>query len=547
MSNTLQLVKTLKDQDEDFQFYPTTTEIIKVIKNDIEEHLDKPASILDCGSGDGRVLNALTTGKKYAIEKARALLNALDKDIFVVGTEFESQTLIDKKVDVIFSNPPYSEFQHWSEKIIKEANSAYVYLVIPSRWTDSLEIKEAIELRDAETCVLGSFDFSNAERQARAKVDIVRITLKYRGWHSVNRPKTDPFDIWFDEYFKIDIGKESQPEYCRQSQTKSSLNESLKNELVSGDDLVIILERMYQKDLAELIKLYQGLSDVNPKLLRELDINLKGVRESLCHKIENLKDSYWNELFDNMSVITDKLTTGSRKALLSTLTAHTHVDFSVSNAHAVVSWVVKNANAYFDKQLITLVEKMAEKANVLLYKSNQRTFRDEDWFYTRRPDELDRYHLDYRIILQRMGGIITDKWSYNHGNGLAEIAGNFINDICTIASNLDYDTEGLQRASIFEWESNSQKTFEFRDRSTGEPVNLFVVRAFKNGNLHIKFNTMFICRLNVEFGRLKGWLKSPKEAEEEMGIDTASALYDFNSNLQLTANNIVALDFKKAA
>ncbi len=547
MCNTLQLVRALKDHGEDFQWYPTTTEIIETIKNDLEEHLNKGASILDCGSGDGRVLNALTKGKKYAIEKARPLLDALDKNIFVVGTEFKAQTLIDKKVDMVFSNPPYSEFQHWSAKIIKEANSAYIYLVIPSRWIDSLEIKEAIALREAETKVLGSFDFSNAERQARAKVDIVRITLKYRGGHSCNRPKTDPFDIWFDEYFKIDIKKESQPEYDRQRQTKVSLNESLKNELVSGDDLVIILEKMYQKDLAELIKLYRSLSDVNPELLRELDINLKSVKESLSHKIENLKDRYWNELFDNLSVITDKLTTGSRKALLSTLTAHTHVDFSVSNAHAVVSWVVKNANAYFDKQLITLVEKMTEKANIQLYKSNQRTFRDEDWLYTRRPNELERYHLDYRIILHRMGGIITNHWDYCGANKLSEISTNFINDICTIATNLNYDTEGLQRAGNFEWESNSQNIFEFRDRTTGDLVNLFVVRAFKNGNLHIKFNPMFICRLNVEFGRLKGWLKSPKEAEQEMGIDAESALYSFNSNLQLTASNTLALDFDKAA
>ena len=100
---------------------------------------------------------------------------------------------------------------------------------------------------------------------------------------------------------------------------------------------------------------------------------------------------------------------------------------------------------------------------------------------------------------------------------------------------------------LFRSESNSQNIFEFRDRTTGDLVNLFVVRAFKNGNLHIKFNPMFICRLNVEFGRLKGWLKSPKEAEQEMGIDAESALYSFNSNLQLTASNTLALDFDKAA
>ena len=548
MSNTLKLVKTLKDNDEDFQWYPTTTEIIETIKEDIaENNVEEHLSILDCGAGDGRVLNALTKGKKYAIEKAKPLLNALDKNIFVVGTDFESQTLIDKKTDITFSNPPYQYFQQWSAKIIKEANSAYIYLVIPSRWKDCLEIKEAIELRKADVEVIGSFDFCNAERQARAEVDILRITLRHTGRWAGSSPKTDPFDIWFSSYFEIDIAKEESSPHDNQMRSKASLSEKLKNELVTGGDLVVILEDLYQRELAHLIAIYQSFSEVNSEVLYELDVNVTAVREGLKHKIENLKDRYWNELFDNMYAITSKLTVSSRKALLSTLTAHTHVDFTVDNAHAIVTWVVKNSNFYFDDQLILTVEKMTEKANIQLYKSNQRTFGDEKWRYCRTPDDLDRYQLDYRAVLQRLGGIITDTWSYSHGNGLSETASDFINDVCTIASNLDYDTQGMQRANTFDWESNSRKTFEFKDRETGELVTLFEVRAFKNQNLHFKFNPMFICRLNVEFGRLKGWLKSPKEAEEEMGIDAEQAFYSFNSNLQLTAKNTMELEFNKVA
>lgn len=545
MSNTLQLVKTLKDHDEDFEWYPTTTEIINVVKEDIKKNYqEKYLSILDCGSGDGRVLNALTKGKKYAIEKARYLLDVLDKDIFVVGTEFEAQTLIDKKVDIVFSNPPYSVFRKWSAKIIKESNSAEIYLVIPTRWKQCLDINEAIELRGAEVCVLNSFNFSNAERQARAKVDIVKITLRGKGWS-----RTDPFDVWFDEYFKIDIVREKQSEYAHNKVAQASLKENLKTALVAGSDLVTVLETLYQKELTNLITTYQGLSKVDPVILKELDVNVAGVREGLCHKIKNLKDRYWDELFNNLSAITDKLTASSRQSLLSTLTDHTHVDFTVSNAHAVVCWVVKNANYYFDKQLITTVENMTGKVNIQLYKSNKRTFSDENWRYTRVPDDLDRYQLDYRVVLQRMDGLVNDSWyhSRGEGNGLSETATNFINDLCTIASNLDYDTEGLQRAGDFKWESNQMKKLEFREPVTGKLINLFEVRAFLNGNLHIRFNPKFICRLNVEFGRLKGWLKSPKEAVQEMNIDAEAAFYSFNSNLQLTTKNTSTLNFKKTS
>ena len=50
-------------------------------------------------------------------------MNSLDSDIFVVGTDFHQQTFIDKKMNVIFCNPPYSEFTEWSIKLIEEANS----------------------------------------------------------------------------------------------------------------------------------------------------------------------------------------------------------------------------------------------------------------------------------------------------------------------------------------------------------------------------------------------------------------------------------------
>lgn len=109
--DTRKILADVIGTDSDFEWYPTTNEIINAIKDDLSSEFDCSYSILDCGAGDGRVLKALSKGKKYAIEKSKPLLNALDRSIFIVGTEFTEQTLLDKKVDVIFSNPPYSEFE----------------------------------------------------------------------------------------------------------------------------------------------------------------------------------------------------------------------------------------------------------------------------------------------------------------------------------------------------------------------------------------------------------------------------------------------------
>ena len=80
---------------------------------------------------------------------------------------------------------------------------------------------------------------------------------------------------------------------------------------------------------------YLKLNELDSDLLSELDINVASVREALQLKVSSLKDTYWRQLFDNLGVITDKLTASSRESLLQKLFESTHVDFTAENAHAM--------------------------------------------------------------------------------------------------------------------------------------------------------------------------------------------------------------------
>jgi len=288
-ASTNKMVIALKDCDQDHEWYPTTKDMINAIKQDYNKQNDNDESspsVLDCGAGDGRVLNGLTNGNKYAIEKARPLLNALDSDIFVVGTDFDEQTLIDKKADIVFSNPPYSEFERWAVKIIREANAGYIYLILPVRWLHSVEIGETIKLREGEASVIKSLDFNDAERKARAKVDIIRIRLRDK--HRYSRgdiPTTDPFIIWFEENFKLDINNEETSKYDYEHRAKEKLNDCINNELVEGTSLVNSLESFYQRDIKNLLNTYQSLCDVDADVLKQLDVNISAVRKGLQYKI----------------------------------------------------------------------------------------------------------------------------------------------------------------------------------------------------------------------------------------------------------------------
>ena len=68
-------IHQIKENNQDFEWYPTTDEILEIIHRDINKQNtynkeEYCGSILDIGAGNGKALNKLTTGNKYAIEKS---------------------------------------------------------------------------------------------------------------------------------------------------------------------------------------------------------------------------------------------------------------------------------------------------------------------------------------------------------------------------------------------------------------------------------------------------------------------------------------------
>lgn len=295
----------------------------------------------------------------------------------------------------------------------------------------------------------------------------------------------------------------------------------------------------------KLIANYKAFETLDRELLDELGVCFSGVREGLRQKISGLKNLYWNELFDNLSKVTDRLTKSSREALLGKLTSHTDVDFNAANAYAVLAWVIKSSNNYFDRQLVETMERMVEQANIINYKSNEKTFGKEHWRYCSRPEGLTRFALETRVVLERVGGLCVSEFKFdqNKYNGLTGGAHWFLMDILTIAANLGFDTLGCERPGDFTWESNSAVTFHYNDHVSGTSQPLVSVRVFKNGNMHCKFNQAFMQSLNLEFGRLKGWLKSAAEAADELDMSLEEVQARFKSNLQLNPATVLRLGF----
>lgn len=531
----------LKATSQDLEWYPTTNEIIDAFHAHVHRH--EIESLLDIGAGDGKVLTAfkdknsnIERGYSYhtdllAIEKSQPLLDLLPVDIGIIGTDFWQQSLLDKKVDCIFSNPPYSEFVEWSVKVIREANANFIYLVVPQRWKDQKAITAAIEARKGGHKIIGSFDFLNSEdRQARAKVDLVFIWL-CDDYYLTQRPgarnradlKTDPFEQWVCDCFGLEEKKKTpESDYDKNIARGKTRKEKVKNALVCGNGMIEVLDNLYRDELAFLIGNYQKVAALDAELFRELEISIKSITSTLKARISGLKSFYWNEMFENYGPLTNRLTSASRKSFIESIRRKTHIDFNASNAYAMTIWAIKNADQYLDKQTLDTFEKMVNSANVINYKSNDRVFKKNYFRY--QWDEHSHYKLDYRIVTERIGGLDARNYCGARG-GLSESAADFIDDLIVVANNLGFTcTDSVLNHSF---EAGKKQDFICREKS-GKDTILMSVRAYMNGNFHIKFNQKFMLALNVEIGRLKGWIHNAQHAAQEMGekFETVAEVYN---------------------
>lgn len=560
--STQQLILELKENNQDFEFYPTTKEMIKVIYEDFrlrntDYHYERIKSFLDIGCGtcnfltymsefdDEKIeefnrreelkrLQAEAMGEKYykndwrggwfsyyVMEKSKILIDKLPKDTVILGTDFNQNTLIDKPVDAIFCNPPYSEFENWTLRIIREGNCKYIYLVIPERWKEKAEIMQAITDINACYKVLGSFDFLHAERQARAKVDVVLID-------KTECKANQAFDDWFNATFQMRDKKD-----LRDYEQYQEKKEGVKNQLVAGKNKVEILVNSYNDELATLYNHFKAISGLDVDILESIGVTKKAVIEALQMKIKGLKNLYWRLVFEEMDEITSRLTAATKEKLLRRFEGLLTVDFNHSNIYSLLIWVCKNSTAYYDEQLIELYKTFTSPDNIIKYKSNQKVFKEDKWYNDRRrfdnPEEVTHYCLSYRIICDRL--YFNKSYSWNGPEIDEQKASTIISDLRAVAYNLGFETMPYQVPTIYGY-----KYYIYMKNKPENP--LLEYKIYQNGNTHIKLNKEFAKAMNVEVSRLLGWIRNKQDIADEFPEEMAKGAEKyFKTNFAISLEN----------
>ena len=516
------LLQNLKENNQDHEFYPTTQKIIAKIVDRVDFRNFKHKTILDIGAGNGNFFTKLENEinkkipederfyfGKFAIEKSEILVEQMPNDIVIIGADFHQQTLIDKDFDYIFCNPPYSEFKDWMHKIIKEANSNDIIMIVPSRWIEDNDLLNLIAKRQFQYKIIDNDNFLDGERQARAYVDIIHFS-RIRDKKVYSRENKKDIQQSFVDFFEDEFGFEDKLE----KKLEEKLQDATENELIAGNNTVETLCNLYNVEFTKLLDSYKAITKLGGATLKDIGLDKIKILSSLEYKISNLKKEYWQYLINNTDKITNRLIKKTREELIEKITVSIgNIDFNEKNIYNIIIWIIKNANKSYDEQLLYMFDICIDPANVKNYKSNQKVFETEEnrWgtgagTIFKNKKEIRNITLDYRIITT------ANSYGYRY---------------------YSYDNKGLERSIIQDWAVICNNLLGH--------INFGEIKFYKNGNCHIKFNIDFAKAFNIQASLLKGWIKDKKQAKEDFAMDIKEEDLNYN-HFQINKNNFLLLN-----
>lgn len=540
-------LELLQSCNEDCQWYPTTEEIIEALKNDLlkygityynelirseikpRKHYNEQEgqetyslsidTMLDIGAGDGRVLKALKANKKYAIEIAQTQADDLIRQgIFLIGRDFYKTSLSFDKYGVVFCNPPYSTYEDWAKTIIQTSNFDVLYLVLPIRW-ENTNIKNIIDDLKYEYSIVGQYDFSNADREARAKVHLIRINAKWKNVSRGDRNYTsqetiiDAFERWVTENI-ADFSEAIEEDYKVREETHLSLVKKPIDKLL--DD--------YEEEKKILFEAFKTIGKLPINIIQMFGQDKKSMIETLRKSIKNLKYKYWKACFSQLEIVRNRMTRKTVNDIFQKILEFGTLDFNVENVYSIIIWIINNTNIGITEQICDVFEKMAKPDYIKAYKSNKH-WEKGDWDY-RNEGKYTLGDLDYRVVFP----VYAESYCSNL---------TILDDFIVVCKNLGFvfaDNTPSPNLNL----SRELQTFYL---ANGEVA--FTLRYYSgNKNAHLKISKNILMKFNIEVAKIKKWVHSAEQASEEMDIpkDEAAALW--NASLQLIGKkDLTLIDF----
>lgn len=400
---------------------------------------------------------------------------------------------------------------------------------MPVRWKSQSEITR--ELKRYEATVIGEFDFSKADREARGKVNLVRVNAP---WKKIKREQKysrenyqesmeDTFERWVREHI-ADFQEKPECEWFEEEQK----NIALKNTPI--EQLVID----YEREKESLGAAFKAIGNLETEIIKLMGQDKKSMLEIIRKSIEGLKSKYWRAAFDKLEPVKTRMTRKTRDEIFGNIQEFKTLDFNIDNIYSIVIWIINNCNIGILNQIGEVFDDMTTKEYIEEYKSN-RHWTKSDWRHTKDSWKYEKLParwklgLDYRIVVGTN--------YYNRYSGRRTI----VDDFLVICQNLGFPIS-QDCAPNYSLHSAEQKFYTVDDELA------FTMRYYTgNGNAHLKINKKLLMKFNIEVAKIRKWMSDPDDVVEEYGIPKDEAVKMWNSGLALLgSNDVKMLECKEA-
>lgn len=568
MGSVSQKIQTLKEHDEDFEFYPTTPEIMEAMKKDLwaylrshendhhagggrpgyngelnirteYEHVGKREkkserldidSFLDVGAGDGRVLDFFPADKKYGIEIARAQADDLiRRKIFIIGRNYWDVSLHNNSYSLVYSNPPFSDFVRWVEKLLIECNFHVLYLVMPVRWKDHKEITG--ELERYEATIVGEYDFAEADRKARGRVNLVRVNAP---WEEVDGGgRREKFQHTVEDAFERFV-RETIADF--EPKKRNEWEEEYKQEVALKMTPIEQLLSDYETERAQLGDAFRAIGKLDPAIIKLMGQNKDSMLEIIKESIKGLKKKYWRATFDKLDPVRKRMTFDTRQRIFSDMKEFSTLDFNADNVYSIVVWIINNANIGILDQIGEVFDKLTTTEYIEAYVSNKHwthgdwRHTDSSWKYSRLPKRW-KLGLDYRIVVE----------AHNQYQYSSEGRRTVVDDFIVVCGNLGFPI--ADKEPRYDVHQAEQKFY------TEDGELAFTMRYYTgNHNAHLKINKKLLMKFNVEVAKIRKWMSDPEDVVEEYKIPMDEAVQIWKSGVALLGSgDVKMLEYRESA
>ena len=461
----------------------------------------------------GPVPNTSTTQKLRTLHAANE-----DFDVY----------LNDQYYSLIFSNPPFSQFERWVNKILVDCNFCVLYLVMPVRWQDQNEITR--ELKRYEATVVGEFDFSKADREARGKVHLVRVNAPWKkdvdskhGHYVYQETLENAFERWIREYIADFV---DEPEFDHWEEERK---QELALKMTPIDQLISDFER----DRKNLGAAFQAIGRLEPEIIKLMGQDKKSMLEIIRKAIEGLKSKYWRAAFNKLDPVQKRMTYKTRERIFRDIDEFKTLDFNADNIYSIVIWIINNCNIGILEQIGEVFDTLTSPEFIEEYKSN-RHWKKSDWRHTERDWKYEKLPprwklgLDYRIVV---GTYYYDRYSGSR---------TIVDDFIIICRNLGFPIDP-EYTPDYKLHQTEQKFF------TEDGELAFTMRYYTgNHNAHLKINKRLLMKFNIEVAKIRRWMSDPDDVAEEYDIPKDEAARLWNSGLSLLGTgDVKMLEFKE--